>query len=96
MLHEKEFHMAGQKVKINKEVKHQQNPNFGGSNFIIEDWWDRVSGKSWMECGSNPAAFVYMLRSLESERILPMDDEVVYGKTDDGLGHIVHISELDI
>lgn len=60
--------------------------------FRIEDYWDRVSGGSWMFAAGNPAALQYAIRSATAE--LPLDDDVVYGKSENGLGHIVHVSEL--
>lgn len=61
-----------------------------GFTFHVEDWWDRVAGKSWKFCDGNPACIDYALR----ERT-PLDDEVLYGKIG-GLGKLVHISQLEI
>jgi len=62
-----------------------------GKLYRIEDWWDRVAGCSWMSCQGNPACLKYALRSAREP--LPTDNEVVYGKVD-GLGHLVHVTEL--
>ena len=62
-----------------------------GEPFVVEDFWDRVYGKSWMMSDGNPAALKYAVRS--ALKPLPMDDEVVYGKRG-YLGHLVHVSEL--
>jgi hypothetical protein len=43
----------------------------------------------------NWAAMHYALRSALVEPMLPIDDEVVYGKIG-AFGHIVHVSELDL
>lgn len=86
--------LAGQKVKIKSHVKHLQDPHFGGSTFIVEDWWDRVTGRSWMICDGNPACLVYALRTVGTQ--VPLDNEVLYGHSEGGLGHLVHISEIDI
>ncbi|MFJ4828463.1 hypothetical protein ACIP79_00755 [Streptomyces sp. NPDC088747] len=59
--------------------------------YDIEDWWDRISGGSWMFAEGNPAALKYAVRSAFAN--LPTDDEVVYGKVGH-LGHIVHVSEI--
>lgn len=60
--------------------------------FRIEDWWDRLTGTSWMFSDGNPAAMIYAMRSAGG---LPLDDEVVYGKDImSGLGHLVHVSEI--
>lgn len=60
--------------------------------FIIEDWWDRVAGKSWRDCDGNPAALNYAYRA--GSNGLPLDDDVLYGKTANGRGLLVHVSEV--
>lgn len=62
----------------------------GPQPYVVEDWWDRVGGGSWMDAASNPACLKYAMRSAMAS--LPLDNEVVYGKS--GLGHLVHDSEL--
>jgi hypothetical protein len=57
----------------------------------VEDYWDRVTGQSWMFASGNPSALKYAVRAGVAG--IPADDEVVYGKVD-GFGHIVHVSEL--
>lgn len=94
MKHNSESPYAHQNVAIKKEVVHPQFSNFGGNKLTVEDWWDRVSGKSWMSCDGNPACLIYAIRAGFTG--LPTDDEVLYGKTPDGLGHLVHISEIEI
>lgn len=66
----------------------------------IEDWWDHLTGGSWLDADGNPAAMIYAIRAGFAE--LPMDDEVVYVKAkmidepnSPRLGHIVHVSELE-
>jgi hypothetical protein len=69
-----------------------------GAAFEILDWWDLLTGKSWMDSNGNPACLQYAARSGLSPANIPTDDEVVYGKirTKDGigLGHLVHVTEL--
>lgn len=48
-------------------------------------------GQSWMFMTGNPAAIIYGMRVGVAG--LPLDNEVVYGKVD-GLGHMVHVSEI--
>ena len=91
-MHEEQHPLAGETVKIKPDVKHPQNPSFGGSDFRIEDWHDRVSGKSWTDCQGNPACLVYAIRTAGK---IPIDNEVVYGKVGP-YGHLVHVSELDL
>ena len=77
-----EHPMAGQRMLIAK------GPN-AGREFLIEDWWDRVAGKSWMHCDGNPACLAYAI----TLPVPPLDDEVVYGKI--GMfGTLVHVSFL--
>lgn len=63
----------------------------GVQEYVIEDWWDRLTGGSWMYADGNPAAMIYGVRAGLAG--LPFDDEVVYGKIG-GMGHLVHTSEL--
>ena len=65
--------------------------------FEIEDWFDTLGGKSWMDAEGNWAALGYAMRSGFSQGRIPVDDEVVYGHNlDSGMGHAVHVSELVI
>ncbi len=93
ILHGEASGYAGKTVKIKLEAKHLQVPDFGGSEFRVEDWWDRLRQGSWMFCQGNPACIIYALRIVEEH--LPMDDEVLYGKIG-CFGHLVHISEIDV
>ena len=92
-IHEKPFEFSGKTVKIKEGVTHPQVPNFGGQEFVIEDWWDRLQDKSWKDCDGNPAALLYAFRIADNN--LPIDDEVVYGKVG-SFGHLVHVEELEI
>lgn len=64
----------------------------GDEQIRIEDWWDRVTGGSWMDANGNPAALMYAMRSGITG--LPIDNEVLYGKDSQGLGHLLHVSEV--
>lgn len=64
-----------------------------GQEYQIEGYWDSVTGESWMDAEGNPAALKYAMRAGLSG--LPVDDLVLYGKVN-GLGHLVHQSELTI
>lgn len=94
MIHQQSSPFANHTVIIKSEVKHPQFQDFGGSEIIIEDWWDRVNGKSWMFCDGNPACLVYAMRIGFSDIPIPTDNEVLYGHTKDGLGHLIHKSEI--
>ena len=60
--------------------------------FRVEDWCDRILGHSWMDANNNLIAIAYAIRAASSG--LPIDNEVLYGKTPDGLSHLVHVSEV--
>lgn len=93
MIHGEAHPLAGQTVKLNATAS---DPTQGcvveGALYRIEDWWDRVAGRSWTVCDGNPACLQYAMRTGLSGNS-HLDDEVVYGKID-GLGHLVHVSEL--
>jgi hypothetical protein len=59
--------------------------------FVIEDWADRVWGRSWKDMNGNPSAVSYAYRA-GTEGIAP-DDEVLYGKVH-GYATLVHASEI--
>lgn len=85
-LHDQAFHLAGKTVTI-------KNGDLKGKEYRIEDYWDRLSGKSWGLCQGNPACLIYAMRIGLQEFRVPSDDEVLYGKID-GLGHLVHLKEI--
>lgn len=67
---------------------------YGNPNPIIEieDLCSKILGQSWMFAQGNPAALQYAMRSAMDG--LPTDDNVYYGKIN-GLGELVHESELE-
>ncbi len=78
--------MAGKIVKI-------KSGEFKDELYRVEDWWDRVSGMSWMVADGNPACLNYAIRGATDK--LPIDNEVLYGKIE-LLGHLIHESEIGI
>ena len=91
-LHREPSPLAGRTVRIKADVVHPQFDDFGGSQYKVEDWWDRVAGVSWMHAVGNPACMIYAMRSGFAK--LPTDDQVLYGKIR-GLGHLIHVSEIE-
>lgn len=92
MIHQDPHPLARHTVRLNAQAHDPaQKAVVPGAEFRIEDWWDRLLGKSWMVCDGNPAAIHYGMRSGLTE--LPIDNEVVYGKIG-AFGHLVHVSEL--
>lgn len=66
---------------------------YAGWEILIEDWWDRLGGKSWRDMNGNPACMEYGFRA--GKEGLPRDDEVVYGKIG-AAGKLIHVSQLGI
>ncbi|MCK2242178.1 MULTISPECIES: hypothetical protein [unclassified Crossiella] len=60
----------------------------------VEDWADRVLGRSWMAAAGNPPALNYSLRAAWAR--LPVDDDVLYvhAATRTGPALLIHVSEL--
>lgn len=92
MIHSEPSELAGKTVKLKSTVKHPQF-ELGGQDFRVEDWHDRLMGKSWMDCEGNPACYIYGMRIAPNK--LPMDNEVLYGKVGH-FGHLIHISEIEM
>lgn len=82
--------LAGKTVRLKLKADGLDNLKTGDL-YRIEDWWQNVSGKSWMFCDGNPACMIYGMRGGMAG--LPNDNEVVYGKVG-AYGHLIHISEL--
>lgn len=88
IMHDEKHPMAGRTVSINIR---SHDWGEGDHEFRIEDWWDRVTGGSWMDAKGNPAALIYAVRSVDAG--LPLDNQVVYGHIKNR-GTLVHVSEL--
>lgn len=89
-MHSERHPSAGQTVIVNIDL---DGSGPAEHKYTVEDWWDRLTGGSWMWADGNPAALAYAARS--ARFALPVNDEVVYGKIN-GLGHIVHVTELPV
>lgn len=95
MKHSEPHPLAGQTVKLANVATDPRGMVVDGAEYRIEDWWDLAMGVSWMDAQNNPAALQYAYRTgAAKNRSVPIDDEVLYGKIG-GLGHLVHVSELD-
>ena len=90
-MHKKSSELAGKTVNLKKDRGHPQGHLTG--KFEIEDWWDKISGESWMFSMGNPGCIMYAIRS--GVVGLPNDDEVLYGKNENGLGDLIHVSEIE-
>lgn len=92
-MHTEAHPFAGKTVKIVLKSKHPQLEGLE-HEYTVEDWWDKLTGGSWMDANGNFAAMFYGIRmGLSSGERVPLDDEVVYGKINN-LGHLIHVSEL--
>ena len=85
-MHDQPHPRAGLTVRI-------ASGEFKGQDYRIEDWWDRVSGRSWRHSGFHPAGIAYTIRAIEVDQ-LPEDDEVLYGKVG-RYGALIHVSEIE-
>lgn len=83
-MHVESHPLAGKKVMV-------LDGEFAGQEYWIEDWWDKITGGSWMFANGNPAAIDYAIRS--AFECVPTDDEVVYGKIG-SFGKLIHTSQL--
>ena len=89
MAHKTRHHLAGKTVSL-IDVS---NGSVIDVRYKIEDWWDVLGSGSWAGlCETVPACAIYNDRIIGLESI-PFDEEVVYGKVD-GLGYLIHESEL--
>jgi hypothetical protein len=84
MNHKAAHPLAGQTVILSSGP-------YAGQEYRIEDYWDRVTGGSWMDASGNPGALQYAMLSLQTD--VPFDDEVLYGKIG-VFGHLVHTNWL--
>ena len=86
---------AGCEVKTRPDVGKDglSGRDLGNQVFLVEDWWENVYGRSWMVAIGNPASMAYTVRIGMKEVLVPLDNNVLYGKID-GLGYLFHVSEL--
>jgi hypothetical protein len=88
-MHTESHPMRGQEAVV--ILANHPQITVGPHVFRIEDWWDKLTGGSWMDAKGNPAALVYALRIGLSG--LPLDNEVIYGHIG-AHGHLAHVSEF--
>jgi hypothetical protein len=79
-------------VRIREGVTDPRGMVVPGAEYRIEDLWIKITGTSWGESQGNPAALQYAMRAAFND--LPLDDDVLYGKIA-GIGHLVHVSEIE-
>lgn len=91
-IHKEAHPLAGKLVYLNDKAKDAEGKSIKDVVYKIEDWWDRVAGKSWQVAEGNPAAIQYAVRAALNN--IPLDDEVVYGKIG-AFGYLFHVSWLN-
>lgn len=94
MIHSEPHELSGQTVKLTADFSDRSGELQPGMEYRVEDYWDRVSGGSWMNATGNPAAMKYAMRSGLSVKPIPIDNEVLYGKIG-AFGHLIHVSEVE-
>jgi acetylornithine deacetylase/succinyl-diaminopimelate desuccinylase-like protein len=92
MLHATPHPDAGKTVTVTPHAVLFGHADTSPLKITIEDWNDRVFGRSWMYMEGHPASLGYAMRSVAAA--LPLDNEVVYGHDERGLGHLLHTSEI--
>ena len=88
-MHTESHPLTGKVVCLNLKAKAPDIET--GDKYEVKDWWDYLTGGSWMDAQGNAVALKYAVRSGFGG--LPTDDEVVYGYVG-SLGHLIHQSEL--
>lgn len=89
-IHPEPHPLAGTTATLSTSIPRDPD-RLAGSEVHVEDWYDRIAGRSWMVANGNFAALKYAMRSAIAG--LPLDNEVVGVKVG-GYSHIVHTSEL--
>lgn len=92
MKHTTTHPLAGRTVTVKPSAAVYGHPDASPFKFEVEDWNDRLFGRSWMDYEGHPASISYAVRSAIGG--LPTDNEVVYGHDGQGFGHLVHVSEI--
>lgn len=89
------FKYAGRRMKVTVPARSALNDrNLQNEIVLVEDYWINVSGVAWVIDLRNPACIDYAIRVANTH--LPVDSNAVYAKTDDGLGYLFHVSELEL
>lgn len=92
-MHDTASPLAGQTVTLGRDLNTLNGTIPAGTEYVVEDWWDHLTGRPWGVSDGNPACLAYAMRSAFSVPPLPLDDEVLYGKVGP-FGHLVHVTEL--
>jgi hypothetical protein len=97
MIHKTKSPLAGKRVGIKRHIA-----VMGGKFFEVNDWYDRVAGRSWRSWSAFDAPAEVQGYSVRAGvKNLPLNDEVLVGKILGGgatgdLLAICHVNELEI
>lgn len=92
-MHAEKSEFADQIITVNFRGNGASGTLCGEHQIKVDDWWDHLTGSSWMRADGNFAALMYGLRSGFSG--IPIDDEVLYGHdVNSHRGHLFHLSEV--
>lgn len=99
MIHTEPSPLAGQTVDVALRGMRPNEPTATTpALFTVEDWWDRVDGRSWTDCNGVLPVIQYAMRAGFTGTLDMVDDEVLYGRIawdgHDGGKVLVHISEI--
>ena len=79
---------AGQTVRLRADAA-----ELGGHKAAVVDWYERLGDKvSWRDNPSDPRAMGYIVR--RGLGALPADDDVLFARVD-GMGQLIHLSEIE-
>ena len=92
MTHTEPHPLAGHTVTVNPAARLFGHTDTTPFAYRIDDWNDRIFGRSWGAMEGHPASLAYAMRAADGN--LPFDDEVVYGKDNNDCGHLIHVSEI--
>jgi len=90
-LHAEPSPLAGTTIQV--DMRQPSGKPSESVEYRVEDWWDRLGQGSWMWAQGNPACLNYAIRTGLADELVPLDDEVLYGKIG-GFGHLIHVSEI--
>ena len=94
MTHFEPSPLAGKTVRIKAGLTDPVIPAFGGSEIVIMDWFDRVTGICWMYTRGNRISVAYSVRLVDYNNYVARDNEVLIGEIQ-GEKCLVHITEIE-
>lgn len=89
ILHTSPHPLRGRLIRMpdNWVTGHRQYGRLVPAQFVVVDWYDRVTGRAWKDM-LTPTVIVYAIRVGAAR--LPEDDEVVFGLDERGFATLLH------